>query len=269
MATKGTARDDGGNRLLVLDKISRILDAFTLDEPELTLQQIGSKAGLAASTTQRLVQNLTRERYLHREGNMYSVGVRVLRWASAGTAALDITERIRPALRDLRDQTGETACFYVRDGLWRVVVAVAHTRHVVIRPFAVGQVMPVYAGAAARVFVAHDEELRLELKDADLARYTDATPTSLDVLLADVDRVKDLGYASAFSERHEGVGSISSPVFGFDGGLVGVLGIGFPNERVGPNNVDELGPLVARAATAASSALGYRAQNTELNDALD
>jgi DNA-binding IclR family transcriptional regulator len=64
------------------------------------------------------------------------------------------------------------------------------------------------------------------------------------------------GYSAAFGERHIDVGSISAPVFGHTGELAAVLGLGFPIQRVGPDDVNRLGPVVAASARSASTALG-------------
>jgi DNA-binding IclR family transcriptional regulator len=68
---------------------------------------------------------------------------------------------------------------------------------------------------------------------------------------------REQGFYAAFGERNIDVGSISGPVFGHTGDLVAVLGIGFPTQRVGPDDVGRLGPAVAAAARAASIALGH------------
>jgi DNA-binding IclR family transcriptional regulator len=132
---------------LVLHKVAEILNCFSVADPEPTLQQIIRRTGLPSSTCQRLVQNMVREGFLDREGDRYRIGIGMVRWAAPGTLGLDLVKLVKPVLQQLRDETGETACLYVRDGAFRTVVAVAETRHVVIRPFMVGMVMPLHAGA--------------------------------------------------------------------------------------------------------------------------
>ncbi|MFF2319176.1 hypothetical protein ACFVTE_23255 [Arthrobacter sp. NPDC058097] len=56
-------------------------------------------------------------------------------------------------------------------------------------------------------------------------------------------------------------GSVSAPVFDHTGRLAGVLGLGFPTQRVTPADAPRLGPIVARAAAAASSALAHQDAN--------
>lgn len=250
-------KTSGSAPILVLRKVSEILNCFSIEFPEPTLQQIARQTGLPPSTCQRLVQNMVREGFLDRDGDRYRIGLRLVQWATPGTFGLDIVRLVRPILQELRDLTGETACLYMRDGAFRTVVAVAETRHVVMRPFLVGQIMPIHAGAPGKIFLAFDPEARKALVDTELTRYTPATPDSWELLDEQAEAARRQGFYAAFGERNSDVGSISAPVFHHSGQLAGVLGLGFPTQRVGPDDVDRLGPAVAAAAKAASATLGY------------
>lgn len=254
------AKESGGTSapLLVLGKVSSILTCFSVEDPEPTLQQIIRATGLPASTCQRLVQNMVREGFLDKDGDRYRIGIRFVQWATPGTIGLDVVRIVRPILHALRDETGETACLYMRDGAHRTVVAVAETRHVVIRPFHVGQVMPIHAGAPGKIFLAFDPEARTALGEATLTRFTEHTPRSWKQLDSQVELARSQGFFAAFGERNSDVGSISAPVYDHKGELAAVLGLGFPLQRVGEADVERLGPAVALAALEASEALGYR-----------
>lgn len=251
-----TSEQSGGSPILILAKISRILDCFTVDSPEPSLQQLARQTGLPSSTCQRLVQNMVREGYLDRDGDRYRIGVRLVRWASTGTFGMDVVRLVRPVLQNLRDETGETACFYIRDGAFRTIVAVAETRHVVIRPFAVGMVMPLHAGAPGKIFLAFDPEARGALS-GELKSFTTMTPGTMAELDEQAATAREQGYFAAFGERHSDVGSIAAPVFDHSGQLAGAIGLGFPTQRVNTQDAERLGPVVAAAGRTASYTLGY------------
>jgi DNA-binding IclR family transcriptional regulator len=255
--TKEQGSASGSTPLLVLRKVTQILDCFSVESPEPTLQQIARGTGLPSSTCQRLVQNMVREGFLDRDGDRYRIGMRLVQWSTPGTIGLDIVRAVRPILQQLRDETGETACLYMRDGAHRTVVAVAETRHVVMRPFHVGQVMPIHAGAPGKIFLAFDPEAREALQHTELTRFTPETPLSWEELDRQAEQAPPQGFFAAFGERNSDVGSISAPVFDYTGELAAVLGVGFPTQRVGPADVERLGPAVARAAREASEAMGY------------
>ncbi len=73
-------RGGAGAPVLVLRKFRQILESFTIERPEQTLQQITRATGLPASTCQRLGQNLVREAIA---GNLDLAGTRT----STGSAS--------------------------------------------------------------------------------------------------------------------------------------------------------------------------------------
>lgn len=244
--------------VLVLQKITQILESFTITRPEQTLQQIIRATGLPSSTCQRLVQNLVREGFLDREDDQYRIGLRFVRWAAPGTFGLDLVRLTRPALQWLRDETGETACLYVRDGAYRTVVALAESRHPVVRLFVVGMVMPLHAGSAGKVFLAYDSMARADAVAHGLRRYTPSTIVDIDMLTEQAERVRTDGYAASFEERDLGAASVSAPVFGLTGDLAAVIGVGAPTQRLTTGDVPRIAPMVMAAAERASHRLGYR-----------
>jgi IclR family acetate operon transcriptional repressor len=255
--------DENGARsgvppILVLQKIKQVLECFTIENPDLSLQQITKATGLPPSTCQRLVHNLVREGFLDREDDRFRIGLGLVRWAAPGSFGLDLVQLTRPVLRDLRDETGETACLYVRDGGFRTVVALAETRHVVMRLFMVGMVMVLHAGSAGKVFMAYDPAARRAAVSQGLTRLTPRTTVDIDLLDKQLEEVRELGYAASFEERDSGTASISAPVFGMSGELAAVLGIGAPTQRLGPTDVGRLAPAVQAAAERASRQLGFR-----------
>lgn len=255
-----TQKPQGSTPLLVLSKVTTILDCFSIHRPDPTLQDIIRSTGLPSSTCQRLVQSMLHEGFLDRDGDRYRIGIGLVRWATPGTFGLDVVRLVKPVLQQLRDDTGETASLYIRDGAYRTIVAVAETRHVVMRPFMVGMVMPIHAGAPGKVFLAFDPEAWEVIDSPEtnrLERFTSSTPQHVERLREQAEVARTQGYYAAFGERHEDVGSISAPVFDHTGRLIAALGLGFPTQRVTEGDVPRLGPVVAHAAKKASSLLGH------------
>jgi IclR family acetate operon transcriptional repressor len=252
-----------GAPVLVLRKVTQILRSFSIGTPELTLQQIVRATGLPTSTCQRLVRNLVLEGYLDRDGDRYRIGLDLVQWAAPGTFGLDLVQITRPTLQALRDETGESACLYVRHGPFRTVVGLAESRHPVIRLFVVGMVMPLHAGSAGKVLLAWDGTARQAAVGHGLARFTPHTVVDIDELTAQLAAIRDDGYAASFEERDTGAASISAPVFGRGGDLVASLGIGAPTQRLAPADVPRWAPVVVRAAAAASSRLGFRSDSAD------
>lgn len=218
--------------LLVLKKISDILDAFSLRRPELSLTDIREATGLPTSTVQRLVGNLVANGFLDRVGDQYRVGLKMSFWAAPATQDLDRLEIVKPVLTDLRDRLGETACFFESSMHYRVCVAMAETHHMLRREMKVGRILPLHAGSAGRVLLAWTEGLLAEIEAESLDRLTDSTITDRGALRAAVDRAREDGYAITTGERQSGASGLSAPVFDSQGDLVGAVTVMGPTLRM-------------------------------------
>jgi IclR family transcriptional regulator, acetate operon repressor len=243
--------------ILVLQKVRQVLDCFRIEKPEMSLSQITRATGLPPSTCQRLVLNLVREGFLDRREDRYRIGLSLVRWSAPGSVGLDLVQLTRPVLGQLRDESGETACLYVRDGAFRTVVALAETHHVVMRLFKVGMVMVLHAGSAGKVFMAFDDTARRAAVSHGLTRQTSNTVVDIDLLDHQLREIRERRFAASFEERDLGASSISAPVFDHNGELAAVIGIGAPIQRLTPADVGPLAASVVRAAEDASRRLGY------------
>lgn len=251
-------RDRNGiAQLLVLGKVRQILECFSITTPALSVPEIARVTGLPPSTCRRLVRNLMAEGFLERHDDGYRIGLALVRWAAPGRRPPDLVQVTGPALRTLRDETGETACLYVRDGAFRTVVGLVGTRNVVVRIFTVGMVTVLHAGSAGKVFMAFDPAARGAAVRHGLTRQTPNTVVDIDDVDRELATIRAAGFAASFEERDLGAASLSAPVFGWGGDLTAVVGIVAPIQRLAPEQVPALAPAVLAAAADSSRRLGH------------
>jgi len=243
--------------VLVLRKLAAILDAFEAEGWGLPAHRVASLAGIPASTGQRLLTNLVREGFLERVGDGYYPGRRLLRWRTEGVGQQVRTQLAQPILDRLRDETGETALLFVRDGLARAIVAMAPTRHAVVYVVSPGQLLPLHAGSSGRVLLAFDPDAAEEQLRTDLPGFTPATITEPERLVADLAEIRRQGYAVSSEERAAGAAGASAPIFGPGGQLIAALGIAGPIQRLDAASLERWRPAVLRAAKELSRALGH------------
>lgn len=218
--------------LLVLKKISAIMDAFTLEKPEMSLAEIRTVTSLPASTIQRLVANLVDEGFLDRHDDRVRVGVRMAYWSAPAMQGAELLELVKPILERLRDELGETACFYQASQHYRVCVAMAETRHALRRAMRVGQILPIHAGSAGRVLLAWDGKLAQQVLASDLPPVTELTITDQNALLAAVAAARADGFAITTGERESGASGLSAPVFDRQADPLGALTVMGPSLRM-------------------------------------
>ncbi|MHA7277909.1 IclR family transcriptional regulator [Arthrobacter sp. Hz1] len=237
--------------LLVLRKITAILEAFSLLRPELTLADIRSSTGLPHSTAQRLVTNMVQEGILDRRGDHFRIGVKMGHWAAPARQGLDFIELLSPVLRRLRDDLGETVCIFRESQGSRVCVAMAETRRMLRRVVEVGSIMPLHAGSAGRVLLAWNPDLAERVYHSGLHSMTKQTITDAANLDEAVAKTRADGFAITTGERVSGASGLSAPIFGPQADLYGALTVMGPTMRM-PFDVcaSWIEPLVAAAEEA-------------------
>lgn len=246
----------GAAPLLVLGKITEILDAFSLERPTLTLREIRDSTGLPASTVQRLVANMVWAGLLERADDQVRIGLRMTYWAAPALKALDAIDRIKPILDDLRDLTQESVSLFKVEKGHRVCVALSETRHELRQEAYVGKLMPLHAGAAARVLLAWNAGLQDEILARDVDRLTGFTITEGEQLRAAVEQCRAQGYASTSGERIDGAAGLAAPVFDAEGRALYALTVSGPAVRVTPEATVEWAPALLEASRAATRQLG-------------
>jgi IclR family acetate operon transcriptional repressor len=249
----------GVPRLLVLAKARSILDAFSYQEPQLSLAELAVKTGLPTSTCLRLIRNLHYEGILERVGDRYQIGLTVVRWASSALEGRSVVAVSAPALDWLRDQTEESAFLCVREGMFRVIVAVAKSRHTIVRQLHVGEMLPLHVGSTAKVFLAFDPDAMEALRGQDLKAFTPFTTTRYEDLAKDIDKIRAAGWAASAQEGNVGALGVSAPIFDRDSRMVACIALSGPMQRMAPDHPGKYVPSVLEAARLVSSALGYSA----------
>jgi DNA-binding IclR family transcriptional regulator len=222
-----------------LDKAVAILRAVA-DEPA-SLAELVARTELPRATAHRLATALEAHRLLRRTtAGAWAPGPAL---AELGRGGADLAELAGRHLAVLRDTTGESAQFYVRDGGSRICIAAAERSSGLRDTVPVGARLPLTAGSAAHALLAFSpaDEVTALLPSASFTART----------LLDVRR---RGWAHSVAEREAGVASISAPVRDGAGGVLGAVSISGPVERLGRRPSPDVVTAVLDAAVAISRA---------------
>jgi len=123
-----------------------------------------------------------------------------------------------------------------------------------VRP--VNEWLPVHGGASGRALLAFlPEEERRAVLTSPLPALTDRTITDPQVLEDSLAEIRRRGYAISRGERAAGGVGIAAPVLG-EGRLLGVVGIGMPEQRFAASLERRLARRVLAAAAAVAQAVG-------------
>jgi DNA-binding IclR family transcriptional regulator len=225
------------NPVAVLDKAVAILRAVA-DEPA-TLAELVSRTGLPRATAHRLAVALEGHRLVRRTTEGSWVPGPAL--GELGRGGGDLAELAGRHLVPLRDTSGESAQFYVRDGAMRVCIAAAERTSGLRDTVPVGARLPMTAGSAAHALLAFTPA-------EEVTRLLPAASFTARTLL----EVRRRGWAHSVAEREPGVASLSAPVRDGAGAVLGAVSISGPVERLGRRPSPEIVGAVLDAAAAIS-----------------
>lgn len=238
----------------------RILMAVSAADRGLGITDLSRQLGLAKGSISRLVATLVHSSFLVRDAvtAKYRLSTRVWELGNKAVARLDLRQIARPVMEELNRATQETAHITVltEDGQMVFLDKVDSSK--AIRPnVELGAPHPPYCSANGKAMLAHQPEARLaRLLGGTLRAYTATTITRKRELLAQLEEIRQQGYAVNNGEYREDVSGIAAPVFDHTGRGVAALGISVPSSRLNARLIKDLSPQVRKGARALSLALG-------------
>jgi len=212
-----------------------ILSLLTDDTPSVSIRDITEATGLPKTTVLRLVHTLEQAGLLWAASGGYMAGPGLWRWAYLARRSWQLPPETQAMMRDLGARHKETVNLYVLRDVCRVCVAQQESprplRHVV----QVGDELPLWAGASAKVLLSDAPETLL----ARVARRSPLGEGHLETLRQWAADVRRDGYAVSHGEREEGLSAVAVPVTGRSGAVVAALAVSGPTLRFTPERVAE------------------------------
>lgn len=206
---KGAQTLDRG--LQVLEAVARSADPVSVSEAALTV-------GLDRRVAHRLITTLAARGYLQRDGgDGYRLGPTCLSLASAIS---DLRTLAHPFLEELADLSGETAHLVVLSGREVVFIDGIESRKALRVGNRTGRLLPANATSVGKAWLAAMEPSQVEAlygSTKHLPSVTDQTIVDTAVLGAELDLIRERGYATSHGESEDGVGSVGMAVCGIGG----------------------------------------------------
>lgn len=215
-----------------IDRMMELLAALERGTDGLSISDLTARLDLPRTSIYRILNTLQRHDMVRRnEAGSYLLGRRLLTLAAhvaSQASEIDIPAASQPHLERLAAELGEGVKLSVLDGEGVLVLAAAQGRREYALTVAPGQRMPIHAGAASKLLLAH-----LEAADLDrwlarpLVAFTPRTLTDPRRLKAELARIRRLGWAQDKGENAPSIQAFAAPVHGPGGAVVAALSIPF------------------------------------------
>jgi DNA-binding IclR family transcriptional regulator len=198
----------------VLTRAARILRAFTPDEPQLSVSEIGRRAGLHVATASRLIATMVEEGLLERSpAGGVRIGVRLWELAHRASPTLGLREAAMPFLEDLHAVIGHHVQLGVLEGGEVLFVERLSARDAVINVTRVAGRLSLHASSAGLVLLAHaDRELQAAVLDGPLPAYTGETITTASRLRGVLAGIRRQGFVICPGYIHTDATGVAVPV---------------------------------------------------------
>jgi DNA-binding IclR family transcriptional regulator len=209
----------------VIDKSVTILRA--LSERPLDLGELQTATGLPRATAHRLVVALEQHHLVRRDAmGRFCLGFELVALGRVAGEQFGLGELAAPAMRELRDSTGESVQLYVREGDARRCVVSLQSPHALRWIVPEGSLFPLGLGSAGRVLGG--------------------------------ERLGSRGWIESVEEREAGVASVSAPVVDRAGAVVAAVSISGPIERLTRTPGTAFGAAVVAAGGQIADAVAAR-----------
>ena len=240
------------NEVRALTRGLRILEILASNRKEggLSLSEIAREAGLAKSSTHRLLRTLVLNGYARQrvENNEnYFASLKLLILANQIMQATGLNEIVRSHLDFLAKTTGETVHFVLLDDNELVYVDKVDSPNPIRMYSQIGNCPPMHCTGVGKVVLAFLPENQREtlLGTYDLKRYTKNTITDRHELSMHLQQVREQGYAIDDEEHEEFVRCIAMPLFTRNGQVIGSVSISAVSYRVNLADLQRWQPLLA------------------------
>jgi DNA-binding IclR family transcriptional regulator len=236
-----------------VDRALTLLELLDERTAEVTIAQAAAHLGVHRSTASRLLAALERHGLLESTATGYRLGLRIVSLAGLVLNRFPVRAIARDVLRELRDETGETAYLGLLDGREVVYIDQASSRNVAVNVDWVGLRQPLTDGATGSLLLAYQPPELIEELLRESAGRARRVPNELELAA-----IRRRGYLTRLLDESAG-GGVAAPVRDHRGAVVAALSVWGPRHRVEDRLERELVPAVLRAAARVSEGLGYRA----------
>jgi DNA-binding IclR family transcriptional regulator len=194
----------------------------------------------------------------HSQDGRYRLGPQCAVWGADFLSALELREVAADVMSHLVEVGQETCHLGIRDADAVLYIDKVESRHSLRMVSRVGGKNPLHCTSLGKAMLAFlpAEDLD-EFCSRPLERRTANTIVAPEVLRAELQRVRDRGYAIDDVENEVGVRCISAPIFDHHGEPVGSISLAGPTIRMTWERIEQLTEPLTDAAREISTRLGF------------
>lgn len=257
-------------RVPAVEKCVRLIQVLCESSKPLTLTEIAKGVGTNNNMAYRILRTLEAEGWIIQEkpGPKYRMSLRPFHFTSMPASRMDLTTAALEPMLQFWEKHGECCYLGVLDGdrvlYLETMDAVGGSVRIAVSR---GERYILHTAAPGKVLLAHNEDVAEALLSAGLERYTENTICEPDEFHAEMQRIRENGYALDNEEGARGLLCLAVPIFNNESKVIGTFGIS--SLTVNYADIDEvfdkLGEDVIEVGKQISAALGHVGEGSSLD----
>lgn len=244
-----------------VERCLMIMDLLAKNPEGLTLSELVKIMEVPKNSVFRVAMTMLEAGYLSREDDAkrFRLSKKLLLLGYSTITNENLIEISRDVMHSLRELTRETVCIGTRIETDGIVLDQLVGLHPFKFSLDLGYKFPLYAGSPGKSISAYLPEAEFEhvFSRIKLDKMTEHTITDMDELIAELERIRECGYALDYEEGLLGCHCIGSPILDQNGYPVAALWTTGPAERMSKEFLTEIAPAVVEHAIKISKRLGY------------
>lgn len=201
------------NPIQVADKIFLVLETLS-KTGSISLTELCHEVQLNKTTVHRVLNSLQYLGYVQQEENTsrYRLSFKIWDIANQLLGKIDLIEEIRPHLRQLATQTGETVHLVQIDGIRATYIAKEESANSVRLVSMVGKSIPLYCSGVGKAMLADmsDQEIKRIWDKSQRKKLTQHTIINFSEFMKEIEKIRKNGYAIDNEENELGVRCVAA-----------------------------------------------------------
>lgn len=218
--------------------------------------ELADHLGVNKGTASRMIQTLKSYGFVEQapDGRRYQLGPVLVQLSRSVINRMPLRETAKPYLHELVNTTGECAHLAIYAQGKALYIDQVESEATLRVNAEIGQMAPLHCTALGKVLLAFGGYPLPE----DLEICTAATIITREKLEAELDKVREQGYAIDDEEYDQGVRCIAVPVYDIRSKLAGAIGVSGPAARISLERIDKMAEQVIHVGQELSDRLKFK-----------
>lgn len=201
------------------------------------ISNLADRLEMPISTLHDHLDTLKQLDYVVQRDQHYFPGIRFLEIGGRARKSYKVYRIGKPVVDQLATKSGDHANLMIEENGIGSLVYKSRGDNAIQLDTYTGMRMRLHTTAMGKAILAHtpDDRLNSLMEESPLEAVTDNTITDPESLKAELEDVREKGYATDVEERIEGVSCVAAPIIDEDGNSIAAISISGPSKKIRGN----------------------------------